>query len=105
VLWKQLVTGEYSHLLKLTQPDCATTSTTVQGAKTFPTELSSKLTHQITQITVFYQLNQHKAGFRIPTKKVSLVAKLAKQIVVQDKINVPRQTRSQFTLTVLDMLQ
>jgi len=46
-----------------------------------------------------------KDGFRLPTKKVSLLARIAKQIVVQDKINIPRQTRSQFTLTVLDMLK
>lgn len=46
-----------------------------------------------------------KQGFRLPTKKVSSLARLAKQIVIQDKFNIPRQTRSQFTLTVLNMLK
>ena len=46
--------------------------------KALPTELSSKLTHQITQITVFYQMNNGKEGFRLPTKRVYQVARLAK---------------------------
>ena len=67
--------------------------------------MSSKITHQITQVSVFYQMNSTKEDFRVPTKKVSLIARLAKQIVIQDKINIPRQSRAQFTLTVLEMLK
>lgn len=46
-----------------------------------------------------------KPDFKLPSKVVSIVAKLAKQIVVIEQINIPRQTRSQFTLTVLEMLK
>lgn len=46
-----------------------------------------------------------RPDFRLPPKAVSILAKLAKQIVVLDSINIPRQTRSQFTLTVLEMLK
>lgn len=67
--------------------------------------LGAKLTHQITQISVFHQLAKDRADFILPPKKVSGLARLAKQIVVLDHISIPRQTRSQFTLTVLEMLK
>ena len=35
-----------------------------------------------------------KPDFKLPPKVVSIVAKLAKQIVVIEQINIPRQTRS-----------
>ena len=56
-------------------------------------------------MSVYFQLNADKPDFRLPTRKVSQVARIAKQIVIQDKLNIPRQTRSQFTLTVLAMLK
>jgi hypothetical protein len=68
-------------------------------------ELSSKMTHQITQISVFHQLSKAKPDYKLPCKSVSILAKLAKQIVLLEEINIPRQTRSQFTLTVLEMLK
>jgi hypothetical protein len=46
-----------------------------------------------------------KPEFKLPPKSVSALARLAKQIVVLDAIPIPRQTRSQFTLTVLEMLK
>ena len=49
-----------------------------------------QLTHQITKISVFHQLMRDKPDFRLPPKAVSVLAKLAKQIVVLDSINIPR---------------
>ena len=99
-LWSTLTQGEFSSLLTL-QSEAAMGNKKMNNSPDkrnknikFPAELSSKLTHQITQITVFYQLNQSKEGFRMPTRKVSNLARIAKQMVVQDKINIPRQTRS-----------
>ena len=63
------------------------------GLKT-PKDLSSELTHQITQISVFYLLSKHNAGFDLPFKSVSLFAKLAKKIVASERVSVPRQTKS-----------
>ena len=47
-----------------------------------PQEISAALTHQITQISVYFQLNSEKEDFELPTKKVSQIAKIAKQIVI-----------------------
>ena len=95
-LWSSMIKGEYASLLNLQQHQADGTSKSSppsnsrKHTKNFPAELSSKLTHQITQITVFYQLNQSKDGFRVPTKRVSHIAQIAKQIVIQDRINIPR---------------
>ena len=84
-MWAQLTKGEFACLLKLpgkggSQPSKAPGGKS--GSLAFPAELSSKLTHQITQITVFYQLNRERAGFHVPTRKVSSIAQIAKQVVV-----------------------
>ena len=95
-LWADLASSEYAGLLKHSPEKVKGNKQASTGLqqKPIPSEISSQITHQITQITVFYQLNAEKEGFRIPTKKVSSLAMLAKRIVIQDQINIPRQTRS-----------
>ena len=43
-----------------------------------PQQVTSLLTHQITQISVFHQLMRDKPDFRLPPRAVSSLAKLAK---------------------------
>lgn len=99
-LWTDIVMGRMKDAVMQSQGEDR-----VAKILQLPHDISSHLTHQITQISVFYQLNKDKPNFRLPTKKVSVLAQLAKQIVVQDHISIPRQTRSQFTLIVLEMLK
>lgn len=72
-MWLSLRAGQYADLIKRD----ANKRTEIVD-KALPTDLSSKLTHQITQVTVFYQMHQQKEGFRLPTKRCYQVARLAK---------------------------
>ena len=101
-LWLGLVEGKQGSSLRFARKGDGISQGKLDN---IPPELSSRLTHLITQVSVYFQLNADKPDFRLPTRKVSQVARIAKQIVIQDKLNIPRQTRSQFTLTVLAMLK
>ena len=101
-LWLGLVEGKQGTSLRFAKKGDGISQGKLDN---IPPELSSRLTHLITQVSVYFQLNADKPDFRLPTRKVSQVARIAKQIVIQDKLNIPRQTRSQFTLTVLAMLK
>ena len=71
-----LKTGKYASLLKKTNNNA--TASKPDNVTSLPAELTSKLIHEITQVTVFYQINQNKEGFRLPMKRIFPVAHLAK---------------------------
>jgi len=68
-------------------------SNNIMGQK-IPSDLSSKLTHQITQISVFFEFVSSQPStlerFKLPARAVSKIAMIAKRIVVHNQINVPR---------------
>ena len=74
-LWQGLVDGKHASALKFQKKgsDVMGSSATQRQSRLeqIPQEISSKLTHQITQVSVYYQLNCDKPDFRIPTKRVS----------------------------------